>query len=117
MYKYYQEVESERHYPYVREVAEELYKYGLATEDKKPAFCLVTAYLDQTERELNGPVKLYYNSRKGLCRVYVTGIGLLNLASQGKAFFQKEGQCEPDRIHTITIGDKNYRYTVLKGDK
>ena len=105
------------HHLYAREVAEELYKYGLATKDKKPVLRLVSAYLSHTDLELNGAAKLYYNSRKGLRRVYVTSIELLNLAHAGKAFFQKEGQCEPDHIHTITIEDKNYRYTILKGDK
>jgi len=72
VYKYYQEVEINQHYPYAKEISQWLYdNHGIQSPNgDKPATTLVNAMLNYVHE---GEPKLYYNTRYGLQRVWPYG--------------------------------------------
>ena len=112
-YKYYLEVELGSHLLYANEVAEILYTYGLKSKSGEPATKLVTALLSWLDEQDSRP-RTFYPARNGLRRVYYSSQRLVQEAMAGKAFFQKN--TEDDEIHSVKIGDKNYRYQFSRKD-
>lgn len=104
MYKYYAEHESENHYLFSSEIAELLYKiYGITNDKGSYPTKLVESYLYDFEKKCK-MVKLYYNTRNGLRRVYPAGQWMVENAH--KIFDVRPGR------HVINIGEKKYKYRV-----
>lgn len=103
-YKYYTEHEADQHYLYGNEIAQILYDYyGIVSTSGKPAVQMVAAILNQLESDL-GMYKIFYETRKGLRRVYPSGQYLISNIS--KIFSVEEGK------HFIKVNGKQYNYIV-----
>lgn len=111
-YKYYLELESDKHYMYASEVAEWLkHNYGIVAESGKAHIKMVQALLEDTdkiiatEQGLEKSVKLYYNTRNGLKRVYVSAPRIVMRVE--KLFLDNDSL-------TINAGGKNYKYKIME---
>lgn len=70
-YVYYKPVATPMHYFYASELAEILYAAGYCSMQNKPHKALVAYMLKDDE-------PLFYNTRKGLRRVYPNGLSMVN---------------------------------------
>ena len=110
-YKYYLEVESDKHYMYASEVAEWLkHNYGIVTENGKAHTKMIQAMLEESDRAIaaeNGTeyIKIYYNTRNGLKRVYVSTVRIL--------LHLEELFLNNDSL-TINAGGKKYKYKIME---
>ena len=111
-YKYYAEVESDIHHMYASELAEWLkHNYGIVAESGKAHIKMVQALLEDTdkviaaEQGLERSVKLYYNTRNGLKRVYVSAPRIVMRVE--KLFLDNDSL-------TINAGGKNFKYKIME---
>lgn len=116
MYRYYQEVEDSKHYPFAREVARLLKKrYSIVSLSGLEHTSMVKACLDYIEKsaaENTGEAerKLYYPTRNGLLRVYPNW-------GEVELFIALHTHEEKNGMYKAVFEGKAYNYKKLKEEK
>lgn len=113
IYTYYTSKQLPEHYLYASEVADYLYHIiGLKTKNGKPCLAMISAMLNTLSKNL-GDEELYYNSKKGLRRVYPCASIVINEFGIKYSKLEPISSCKPgqlEKTETIFIDGRKYTY-------
>ena len=112
MYKYYEEIESGEHYLYASEVAEILMKnHGIVSMTGCVPTTMVAGLLDALDDR-----RLFYNTRRGIRRVYTWGNYLANTLCYSRDGKLMLDTTPGDHI-TEPVNGKRWKYKVLEDSR